>query len=76
CLIVLGTTTENSLAAWVLGSMVRTVVECSPNPVAIVHTFDSERDGAVVAALGDVKVSASDLVLARAFHEASMRGAS
>ncbi|WP_032405500.1 universal stress protein [Rhodococcoides fascians] len=74
CLIVLGTTTENSLAAWVLGSMVHTVVECSPNPVVIVRTFDSERGGAVVAALGDVKVSASDVVVAQAFHEASMRG--
>ncbi|MBY4056882.1 universal stress protein [Rhodococcus fascians] len=76
CLIVLGAKTENSIAAWVLGSMVRTVVECSPNPVAIVHTFDSERDGAVVAALGDARVSASDVVVAQAFHEASMRGAS
>ncbi|MEW1878504.1 universal stress protein [Rhodococcus sp. NPDC080181] len=76
CLIVLGAKTENSIAARVLGSMVRTVVECSPNPAAVVRTFDSERDGAVVAALGDAKVSASDLVVAQAFHEASMRGAS
>ncbi|MEK8073458.1 universal stress protein [Rhodococcoides navarretei] len=76
CLMVVGATTENSIAAWVLGSMVRTVVECSPNPVAVVHTFDSERDGAVVAALGDMKNSGSDLVVAQAFHEASMRGAS
>ncbi|MDV7991508.1 universal stress protein [Rhodococcus sp. IEGM 1374] len=75
CLTVLGTTTENSLAAWVLGSMVHTVVECSANPVAIVRTFDVERDGAVVAALGDAKVSATDVVVAQAFQEASMRGA-
>ncbi|MCZ4517934.1 universal stress protein [Rhodococcus ruber] len=76
CLTVLGTTTENHLAAWVLGSVVHTVVECSARPVAIVRTFDSERAGAVVAALGDVEVSATDVVVAQAFQEAAMRGAS
>lgn len=76
CLTVLGITTENSLAAWVLGSMVHTVVECSNQPVAIVRTFDAERSGAVVAALGDAKVSATDVVVAQAFEEAAMRGAS
>ncbi|OZF39694.1 hypothetical protein CH294_05505 [Rhodococcus sp. 14-2483-1-1] len=75
CLTVLGTTTEKSLAAWVLGSVVHTVVECSAHPVAIVRTFDAERGGAVVAALGDAKVSATDVVVAQAFQEAAMRGA-
>ncbi|WP_206492063.1 universal stress protein [Rhodococcus sp. KRD162] len=76
CLTVLGTTTENSLAAWVLGSIVHTVVESSAHPVAIVRTFDSDRGGTVVAALGDAEVSATDVVVEQAFREAEMRGAS
>ncbi|CCQ13532.1 putative universal stress protein [Rhodococcus sp. AW25M09] len=76
CLTVLGITTENSLAAWVLGSVVHTVVESSAHPVALVRTFDSQRGGAVVAALGDAEVSAKDVVVAQAFQEAAMRGAS
>ncbi|MGV8875130.1 MAG: universal stress protein [Rhodococcus sp. (in: high G+C Gram-positive bacteria)] len=76
CLTVLGTTTENSLAAWVLGSMVHTMVECAARPVAIVRTFDAARGGAVVAALGDATVSADDVVVAQAFQEATMRKAS
>ncbi|QII07977.1 universal stress protein [Rhodococcoides fascians A25f] len=76
CLTVLGLTTENPLAAWVLGSMVRTVVECSAHPVAIVRHFDPEWRGAVVAALGDAEVPVTDVVVAQAFQEAAMRGAS
>ncbi|OZD01787.1 hypothetical protein CH275_18470 [Rhodococcus sp. 06-235-1A] len=74
-LLVLGTTTEGAVAAWVLGSMVGAVVEASPHPVAIVRHFDAERHGPVVAALGDVDVSATDVVVAEAFCEASIREA-
>ena len=76
CLTVLGTTAESSLAAWVLGSMVHTMIESAAHPVAVVRTFDAERSGAVVAALGDAKVSATDVVVAQAFQEAAMREAS
>ncbi|MCJ0980128.1 universal stress protein [Rhodococcus sp. ARC_M12] len=72
-LLVLGTTTGSAVAAWVLGSMVGAVVEASPHPVAIVRHFDAERGGPIVAALGDVDVSATDVVVAQAFDEASIR---
>ncbi|MGB6275013.1 MAG: universal stress protein, partial [Rhodococcus sp. (in: high G+C Gram-positive bacteria)] len=60
----------------VLGSMVHTMIESAAHPVAVVRTFDAERSGAVVAALGDAKVSATDVVVAQAFQEAAMREAS
>ncbi|MDJ0468246.1 MULTISPECIES: universal stress protein [Nocardiaceae] len=75
-LLVLGTTTGNAVAAWVLGSMVGAVVEASPHPVAIVRHFDARGHGPVVAALGDIEVSATDVVVNQAFREASMREAS
>ncbi|MDI9927176.1 universal stress protein [Rhodococcus sp. IEGM 1341] len=75
-LLVLGTTTGSAVTAWVLGSMVGAVVEASPNPVAIVRHFDAERRGPVVAALGDADISQADVVVAQAFHEASIRSAS
>jgi nucleotide-binding universal stress UspA family protein len=75
-LLVLGTTTGNAVAAWVLGSMVGAVVEASPHPVAIVRHFDARGHGPVVAALGDIEISATDVVVNQAFREASMREAS
>lgn len=75
-LLVLGTTAVGAVAAAVLGSTVGAVVEASPRPVAIVRHFDAERRGPVVAALGDADVIGTDVVVAQAFCEASMRGTS